>query len=142
MRKHHPLIIFILSLLLSVIHAKQLCSEGVLSAKDLTTNTSSSQLCCHADCGSCGDEGRHHFKCAKKYRLKDVFVWMLLSLLCAPRQRNARRVLCSCGLALFGLFPHSPTLAATRCDCSCARAPDPPFAPLSIADCHVKLCMS
>ena len=76
MRKHHPLIIFILSLLLSVIHAKQLCSEGVLSAKDLTTNTSSSQLCCHADCGSCGDEGRHHFKCAKKYRLKDV---------CCPR---------------------------------------------------------
>jgi hypothetical protein len=73
MRKHHPLIIFILSLLLSVIHAKQLCSEGVLSAKDLT---SSSQLCCHADCGSCGDEGRHHFKCAKKYRLKDV---------CCPR---------------------------------------------------------
>ena len=27
-------------------------------------------------------------------------------------------------------------------ECATARAPDPPFAPLSIADCHVKLCMS
>ena len=63
---------------------------------------------------------------------------MLLSLLCAPRQRNARRVLCSCGLALFGLFPHSPTLAATRCDCSLrARArPPKPSSTLSAAPVH------